>query len=445
MALSTLIHEHGTPVREEQEAPAIKGGTGPVSSPRSIGMALYGDLTFDSRVRKEARTLAGAGYSVTIVCLANHGPRSDLPSNVKVLVLRPPEKAITPGSTSPFVAAHRRRIARLLARGAWLVAYARGLREWGKLAVSAAGHVDVWHAHDLTGLAAVVPHLRQGTPVVYDSHELFLDHGTASQLPNPVRVMLRKFERRLVARAACVITVNDEIANIIRQRYGPAEIAVVHNCPDRWVAPIRRPSLIREAADIPAGVPIVLYHGGLTGGRGVERLMETLLLPGFEDIHLVLMGNGDKRDEFRSTAGSARWNGRIHVLDPVPPSALLSWVASADVGAMPNPGMTRNDILSSPNKLFECFAAGTPVVASNFPTIRRFIVDNPGGPLGAVCDPSRIESIGDAIRSVLSRDPAEMDALRARCLRAAAERWNWDQESETLLAVYSRILPERTG
>ena len=34
-----------------------------------------------------------------------------------------------------------------------------------------------------------------------------------------------------------------------------------------------------------------------------------------------------------------------------------------------------------------------------------------------------------------------MDVLRARCLRAAAERWNWDRESETLLAVYSEILP----
>ena len=404
-------------------------------------MALYGDLTYDSRVRKEARTLARAGYSVTVVCLAAHGARSDLPRNVDVLVLRPPGKAITPGSTNPFVAVHGRRIAAVRERVAWLVAYARGLREWGKLAVGAAGHVDVWHAHDLTGLAAVVPHLGRGTPVVYDSHELFLDHGTASRLPSPIRRMLRKFERRLVSRAACVITVNDEIANVIRQRYGPTEIAVVRNCPDRWVPSTRRPSLIREAAAIPAGAPIVLYHGGLTGGRGVERLMETLRLPGFESVHLVLMGDGDKRDEFRSTAGAARWNGRIHVLDPVPPSELLSWVASADVGAMPNPGMTRNDILSSPNKLFECFAAGTPVVASNFPTMRTFVVDNPGGPLGAVCDPSRVELIADAILSILRLDPEDKEVLRTRCLQAAAERWNWEQESETLLAVYSEILP----
>ncbi len=72
--------------------------------------------------------------------------------------------------------------------------------------------------------------------------------------------------------------------------------------------------------------------------------------------------------------------------------------------------------------------------------MRRFVVDDPGGPLGAVCDASRVESIADAILSILRMDPEDKEVLRARCLRAAAERWNWEQESETLLAVYSEIL-----
>ena len=408
---------------------------------RRVGVALYGDLTYDSRVRKEARTLAEAGYLVTIVCLASQGERSDLPENVDVVVLKPSAKAVIPGSTNPFRRSRRGRIGSVAARAAWLAAYVRGLRAWGRLAVEVAGPTDIWHAHDLTGLAAIAPYIHDDTPIVYDSHELFLEQGTAAQLPQPVRRLLRTYEGRLVSHTSSVITVNDEIAKVLRRRYKPTEIAVVHNCPDRWAAPARRPSLICEAAGIPPGAPIVLYHGGLTGGRGVELLMDALLLDGLEGVHLVLMGYGDKRDEFRSTAESGRGHQRIHVLDPVPPSGLLPWVASADVGAMPNPGLTRNDRFSSPNKLFECFAAGTPVIASDFPTMRRIVVDNPGGPLGAVCDPSRVESIADAIRSVLRLNSAEMDELRARCLRAAAVRWNWDEEAKTLLSVYSRIMP----
>ena len=377
---------------------------------------------------------------MTVVCLAARGDRSDLPEDVDVLVLPPPRTGIIPGATNPFAAAHGSRIVAVRKRVAWLFAYFYGLREWGRLAVEAAGHVDAWHAHDLTGLAAIIPRLRDELP-------LFTTRTNYSWIRARRHGCLTRF-------AACsgrssagwyrerpsVITVNDEIAAVIRRRYRPAEIVVVHNCPDLWVPPPSKPTLIREAAAIPLGAPIILYHGGLTGGRGIEQLMEALLVTGLEDIHLVLMGYGDKRDEFRSTARSARWMNRIHVLDPVPPSVLLAWVASADVGAMPNPGMTRNDMLSSPNKLFECLAAGTPVIVNNFPTMRRIVVDDPGGPLGAVCDPSGVQSIADAILSVLSRDPADMDVLRTRCLRAAAERWNWDQESETLLAVYSRIL-----
>jgi len=411
-------------------------------APRAA-MALYGDLTYDSRVRKEARTLAEAGYEVTIVCLADQASASDLPANVKVVIRQPPGSAVIPGSFNPFFAAAGGRIAALRGRVGWLVAYVHGLRAWGRLAVDAAGRVDVWHAHDLTGLAAIIPNLRTGVPVVYDSHELFLETGTALRLPAPVRHLFRAYERRLVSRCSAVITVNDEIADVLHRRYRPRRIEVVHNCPSLWSPPPTGSPLLRQAAGIPLGAPIVLYHGGLMANRGVEQLMDALLAGFLEDVHLVLMGLGDKRGEYESAARSAKWQGRVHVLDPVQPSLLLPWVASADVGLMPNPGLTLNDRFSSPNKLFECLAAGTPVIASDFPTMRRIVIDNPGGPLGGVCDPTSALAIADAIRSIVRLDAVDMEALRARCLSAAAERWNWEQEGMALLSIYSEILPLR--
>ena len=408
-----------------------------------VGMALYGDLTYDSRVRKEARTLAEAGYDVVIACLDSEAAPLDLPAGVRVIVLRPPGMAVIPGSPNPFLAARRGRLASLRGRVAWLLAYVRGLRAWGRLVVETAGPVDVWHANDLTGLAAIMPNLPRRSPVVYDSHELFLETGTALRLPGPARRLLRAYERRLVSRTSAVITVNDEIADVLRRRYRPARIDVVHNCPDRWSPPRSGAPLLREAAGIPVGAPIVLYHGGLTADRGIEQLMEAVLVDGLAEVHLVLMGYGEKGDDYRRVARSAGAPMRIHVLDPVPPSELMPWVASADVGAMPNPGKTRNDYFSTPNKLFECLAAGIPVVASDVPTMRRIIIDDPCGPLGAVCDPTSVEAIAYAIGSIVRLGPAERDALRARCLRAAAERWNWDREGRTLLSVYSDILPRR--
>ncbi|MGZ6260509.1 MAG: glycosyltransferase, partial [Candidatus Limnocylindrales bacterium] len=95
--------------------------------------------------------------------------------------------------------------------------------------------------------------------------------------------------------------------------------------------------------------------------------------------------------------------------------------------------------LSTPNKLFECLAAGTPVVSSDFPARRQIVIDDPDGPLGAVCDPTDSAAIACAIRAILDLDAAARDDLRARCLRAAGERYGWERQMTVLLIEYGRL------
>ncbi len=241
---------------------------------------------------------------------------------------------------------------------------------------------------------------------------------------------------------AVVVTVNHELAAVLRQRYHPKHIEAVHNCPEAWAPPLRRPDWLRDSAGIPASAPVILYHGALSPNRGVEQLMEAIRRPGLERAHLVLLGFGEKREDFMRAAGSPDLDGRVHVIDPVPPSDLLPWVASADLGAMPIQASTLNHYLSTPNKLFECLAAGTPIVASDFPAMRRIICDNPGGPLGVTCDPSRPDEIAASLLKLLSLDPSDAEALRTRCLSAAHDRWNWQTESARLLAGSADLMRE---
>ena len=80
---------------------------------------------------------------------------------------------------------------------------------------------------------------------------------------------------------------------------------------------------------------------------------------------------------------------------------------------------SRNLYLSTPNKLFECLAAGTPVVVSDFPAMRRIVLDDPFGPLGTVCNPSLVPDIARALRDILEIAPSAKDELRRRCSAAA--------------------------
>ncbi len=405
-----------------------------------VAMAVYGDIRYDSRVLREAGSLAAAGHDVTLFCLAD--TRADalsLDSRVMVVVV-PARGTATPGAGSPFrQTAPSGRIARTIRRAMWLRAYVQAMRGWGRDVANVAGSVDVWHVHDFTGLVAIGPHTSTGETLVYDIHDLFVETGSGRLLPSPARRLVKWYERRLVRRVDLAIAVNRPLADIVASRSMPRRMIVVHNCVPRWVPPRPRPNLIRDAAGIPADRPIVLYHGLLAMSRGIEQLFEAILQPGLETVHLALLGYGELAEPLRRLSAESRFEGRVHVLDAVAPSELLSWVASADIGSLAMPNASLNLWLSTPNKLFECLAAGVPVVVSDFPAVRSIVMDDPAGPLGVTCDPGNVNDVARAIRELLGHDPAERETLRNRCNDAARERWNWEAEVAGLVAAYNAL------
>jgi glycosyltransferase involved in cell wall biosynthesis len=403
-----------------------------------IAMALYGNLTHDSRVIREAETLCGAGHSVTVFCL---GGSAGPDARFRVVAHVPARRTVLPDGSSPFLKASRSSVVgRLKARIRWILGYARTMRAWGRWAVAAAGVVDVWHAHDLTGLMAVGPLVRAPRRLVYDSHEIFLETGTGARLPKPLRWALSAYEGRLARRAFVLVTVNEGYADVLRRRIRPRRLIIVRNCPPRWEPPPEGSSPLRMAVGVSASQPLVLYHGLFAPNRGIEELVEAMLVPGLEVMHVALLGFGSTRPELERLAQDPRLQGRLHVLEAVPPDEVLSWVSGADVDVMALQRSSVNHWLCTPNKLWESLAAGVPVVVSEFPVMRRIVLDDPAGSLGRVCDPTRPASIAAAIRSIVELSREDRVALRTRCLQAAHERWNWEIESSRLVDVYEDVL-----
>jgi glycosyltransferase involved in cell wall biosynthesis len=252
--------------------------------------------------------------------------------------------------------------------------------------------------------------------------------------------VLARYERRLVRRVSAVVTVNHALAAEFSRRYAPRRIVAVYNAPNLPPADEAvRSSLLREAAAIPGQAKVILYHGNITTARGIEQLIEAMLAPQLEAAHLVIMGFGGMREAYRQLAADRHLADRVHVLDAVAPSELLSWIAGADVGAMPIQPSTLNHVLSTPNKLFECLAAGVPVVTSDFPAVREIVLGDPLAPLGAVCEPGDVADVTRACASILELSEPLLADLRARCLRASRERWNWQAQAQTLVSVYREV------
>ncbi|MBE0418392.1 MAG: glycosyltransferase family 4 protein, partial [Coriobacteriia bacterium] len=267
--------------------------------------------------------------------------------------------------------------------------------------------------------------------LVYDAHELFPDmiagHGRNSLF---VQRYWRRVERRLVARSSAVITVSDSLAHVLRERYG-VDPAVLRNVSSP--EPLRRTDRLRRELGIRPGVPIVLYQGGLIGGRALVRLVRAMSsVPG---AVLVFQGAGPEEAAIRREIASRGLAEQVMLTGWVHPSELHEYACSADVGVVIYENTSLNNYNASPNKLYGYLMAGLPMVASDFPGLREVVV---GESVGTVFDPTDEESIAAAIRRLLE-DPEALARMSATARSLAETRYNWDVESKKLLSVYESL------
>jgi glycosyltransferase involved in cell wall biosynthesis len=384
---------------------------------RHVAMLVRNPFTHDTRVEKEARTLAQAGYRVTVV--ADAGPGL-------------PDRQTRDGVSVRRVARRAPRVPglRFVLHEALL---ARALRRL---------QADVYHAHDSNALIPVAwAGWVRRVPFVYDAHDLWLGRPRRERsrayfaLSQAVYTVL---ERWLVPRAAAALTVSAPIARHLERRYHLPHVALVPNYPELTghLAPQELRSL-PGGASIGQGGPVVLYLGGLMAGRGLEQLVDAL---GFaRSAELVLLGQGPLAAELAHRAAGLGAGDRLHLLPPVPPDRVISYAASAEIGVSPIVPSCLNYRYSLPNKLFQYMAAGIPVVASDFPQVRD-VVD--GARCGLVVDATRPEAIAAAIER-LSGDHGEARAMGRHGRAAVHERYNWSVSADVLLETYAGLNAHR--
>jgi glycosyltransferase involved in cell wall biosynthesis len=386
-------------------------------------MLVRNQFTHDSRVEKEARTLAGAGYAVTVVAEQDGAlPASETRDTYDVVRVR---------------------------RGAARAPILRFLQYRSRLIEALiATQPQILHAHDSDALgpvAAVAGRLR--IPFVYDAHDLWLGRprrGRTRTYFALAQAFYALLEWRLVPLAAAWLTVTIPIARHLERRYRIGPVQVVANYPELsgLEDAAERPLDLRAlpgGSRIPPG-PIVLYLGGLMAGRGLESLVTAVsTMPA--NAQLVLLGQGALGPALRELAEAGGLGSRVHILPPVAPDQVVSAAAGASIGVSPYVASSLNNRYSLPNKLFQYMAAGIPVVASDFPQVREVIERSGAGRCVDTSDPA---AIGAAVSAILN-DPAVAATMGAAGRRAIESRFNWEVAAESLLAIYRGVSAEASA
>jgi glycosyltransferase involved in cell wall biosynthesis len=163
---------------------------------------------------------------------------------------------------------------------------------------------------------------------------------------------------------------------------------------ERFAAETPR-SEARTRLGLPQGGLMAVYTGHLYAWKGVDTLAAAArLLPNVE----VYVVGGTEAD---ISAYKARWGAvpNLHVVGHRPHAEMPLWQRAADVIVLPN---TAKEEISahytSPMKLFEYMASGTPIVASDIPSIREVTGDD----RAVLVEPDSPEALASGIRVALS-------------------------------------------
>jgi glycosyltransferase involved in cell wall biosynthesis len=188
---------------------------------------------------------------------------------------------------------------------------------------------------------------------------------------------------------------------------------------------------------------IVLYIGIVDIERGLESTVKAVAGYG-SGVHLVMMG--PVRPSFRTRleviSQALEIGGRVHFVDAVPTDDVPLWASSADVAVTLIQPYSLSYKYSAPTKMFEALMAHVPQVASDFPEIRRVLIDNGVGPAGILVDPEDQKAVATSIRTLLDNRSLRTE-LSANARILATATYNWENQEKALLTLYAELLNSR--
>ena len=364
----------------------------------------------DTRIfHKQARTLARAGYDVTLLA-----PSATVDGVVS-------DDVTVVGLSLP-----RGRLLRMSVGAARALAATLAVRPY------------VCHFHDPELLPVGLVLRMLGKRVVYDVHEDYPEQILAKgyiplRLRRTIAGTFNAVEKWAAVRFDAVVAATDTIAD----KFRGDGVLTVRNYPLLPDAPGHDPNPPLDLGSCPQpvrSVPFRLVHlaGTLTEERGITGMVKAmeLLGPGFE---LVLAGRFIP-EQYEAALRAMPGFGSVRHIPTLPHERIWQEYAACDAGIVCLMPVERYKV-SLPVKLFEFMAAGLPVIASDFPLFREIVE---GSGCGICVDPTNSEAIAAAIRR-LQGDDAAARLMGERGIAAVRDRFNWRQEGAELVKLYQRI------
>ncbi len=377
---------------------------------KKVCSILGNPFTNDGRVYREAKSLAKGGYNVVVYAT---NPERNLPPLEKIdgfIVKRPAIKKYSPH----FIPSR-------------MLGFIKGLT---KLVAEKA---DVYHANDRdTLLAGFLAKKITGAKLVYDSHEFWPDRRDSVKNRNKLMNFFKNFqESAFIKSADLVITVNDSIADALKELYKIRRPTVIKNFPES--TDVKKYDLFRKEFKDIGTRKIVLYRGRWTREHGVEKLLEAAKLLS-DGLVIVFLGNDELDGYLQDFVNKNNLKNKVFFHNIVPLKDVYAYTSSADIGIIPLLNVSLQNYYNLPNKIFEYINAGLAVATVDFPELHKVVDESKAG---VVFNSEKPEEIARSLNKMIE-DEDYLKKLQENAARSKS-KFQWESEGEKLVEAYKKL------
>lgn len=274
-----------------------------------------------------------------------------------------------------------------------------GLKEPGDVIISSSGPITI-------AIPGLIRKIVKKTPFVFEVRDLWPLGGIVmGKIKNRlVQKVLLWFERYIYTKADKIVTCSDGQANNISKRLGfKHKLNVIPNASDEDLFG-QFQELTIEQRNIIGNRPYVIHLGSLGFIHYVSYIIESAqYLP---NLPFVLIGDGAERDMLEKKTQELRLKN-VFFLGQMPKKETVAWLSNCELSLFTTLDNEIQDTCS-PNKIFDSFAAGKPIIQTTKGWIKELVEESK---CGYNADPSSPKDFANKIDMFLKLSPSEKEKM----------------------------------
>lgn len=248
--------------------------------------------------------------------------------------------------------------------------------------------------------------------------------------------IIRAFETLCYRSADCTVALSSSMKKWVTKSYRPPRVESIPNASDCKL--FDQLKSLGPPPQISSNEKTNFVYSGTLGlANNCDQILaaaRNLKAWGEEDILIYLIGDGKEKRNLEKKAEQEELLDLLEFLPPIPKEELARWINHCDAVLVVLKNLKVFDTVS-PNKLFDAFAAGVPVIQTTQGWIRELLEKEN---CGITTDPQDPDSLARTIQ-FFAHNPKQRQVMSRNSLRVGKEHFDRDLLSQKYLALLEEL------